>query len=194
MKKIIIILILLISCCSCSGDKKELRKTAFPISLYLNYDNENKEFEIAILVINFSSLSKIELESGSASDNTNIYTSKGYSFIDAFSKLNVEAKDNISTTYIKSIVVHNSIIKNDLLMYLVDGFFKSPKYRATIWLYSTDLSTKEIYNVSPTLDSSPYFNLMNAPLKSEQFKTFKPLTISQILVRLDRSTSFVSLF
>lgn len=193
MKKIFIILLLLISCCGCSSDKKELRKTAFPISLYLTYDEQLKEFEIAILVINFSSLSKIELESGSTSDNTNIYTSKGSSFIDAFSKLNVESKDNISTTYVKSIVIHNSLIENDLLMYIVDGFFKSPKYRATIWLYVTNLTTKEVFNVSPTLDSSPYFNLINAPQKSEQFKIFKPMTISEILVRLSNGNKMIAI-
>lgn len=168
--------------CGCSKNNVNVRRIAYPVSLYIS--KEDDLYQIAILIVNASSLSKIELESGSNDTVTNIYSATGKTFTEAMNSINIEAKKSISVQYIRSVVFNESFLSDEEdLMYSITALFKSPKYRPNIWVFSTNLPFKDLYSVIPNLDLSPYFSLINDPLENEQFALMEPLNLRDILVR-----------
>lgn len=163
MKKISFILILCITLLTsgCFLKEKDLGQMFFPVSLGLSYE-ENK-YKIYLQVLDTSSLSIVETESGQKETSYILIHAESESISEAFSKLGLKARTYISAVKLKSIILHTSVLQDGPLSYeeLCQYFINSPIFRTRVQVFTTSTKLEDFYSVKYMLVGSSVFSHTN---------------------------------
>jgi len=163
LKKISIILIICFSLLTsgCFLKEKDLGQMFFPVSLGISYE-ENK-YKIYLQVLDTSSLSIVETESGQKETSYILIHAENESISEAFAQLGLKARTYISAVKLKSIILHTSVLQDGPLNYeqLCNYFINSAIFRTRVQVFSTSTKLEDFYSVKYMLVGSSVFSHTN---------------------------------
>lgn len=163
MKKITLIITLAITLLTsgCFLKEKDLGQMFFPVSLGLSYE-ENK-YKVYLQILDTSSLSIVETESGQKETSYILIHEESESLSEAFSRLGLKARTYISAVKLKSIILHNSIFNDSPLNYaeICNYFINSPIFRTRVQIFTTNTKLDDFYSVKYMLVGSSVYSHTN---------------------------------
>lgn len=163
MKKISFILIICITILTsgCFLKEKDLGQMFFPISIGLSYE-ENK-YQIYLQVLDTSSLSIVETESGQRDTSYILIHAESESISEAFTKLGLKARTYISAVKLKSIILHTSLLEEGSLNFeqICNYFINSQIFRTRVQIFTTNTKLEDFYSVKYMLVGSSVFSHTN---------------------------------
>lgn len=133
----------------------------FPVSLGISYE-ENK-YKIYLQVLDTSSLSIVETESGQKETSYILIHAENESINEAFSELGLKTRTYISAVKLKSIILHTSVLQNGPLNYeqICQYFINSPIFRTRVQVFTTTTKLEDFYSVKYMLVGSSVYSHTN---------------------------------
>lgn len=181
--KIIVFILISFFLVSCRG--RDIGNLIFPISQAIE-KNEDGEIVFSLQILNASSVTKVEVESGLSDTSGYVLSGKGPSLSLAIKDLEKAMKLDAGPEDLRSLVIHESILNQpqisfiDYLKYLLSNPFQRP----SIFLYFTKENVKDIFSVSSIRQESIVYNLLNTPQATNIPMIVKPITYTDVLVSL----------
>lgn len=190
MKKLLIIIsfLLLTSC----NQNYNPRRVAYPFSLFF-YQNEDPSniYGLSLLTSTPYKSATVELESGLDIDL--IIANETNSSLDKLiNEIRLEGSTNINYSYVRSLIIHTNLINTPYLDKLLSLCYFNLLLRPNIFIYTTSLDYKSLYDVTSSNGKSPYFNLLQTSFPSESEQVFKQATLNEFMSSFyDNRTSYL---
>lgn len=163
MKKLLVFIIILSSFLTsgCFIKSKNLSEMFFPISLGIEYlDNE---YKIYMQILNTSTASVIEIEDSQKDTTFIIVNSKNKNIGEAFDNLGLKSMSLVSAIKLKTIIFHKSIFEDSPLDYetICEYFVNNPIFRTKVQTYITDIELSEFYSVKYMLSGTDIYSYLS---------------------------------
>lgn len=142
------------------NDYIDITHMTYISSLGINYNEETNKIEIYAYIFNNFSLSKSEYNSGNSNEQAKSIYSEADNTKDAFFNLANTSHTNIDYSHIESLIIHTSYFKENYLTELIEFLSNHPKFYARFYVYITENSIKEIYNIDYFNDTSSYYTIL----------------------------------
>ncbi len=178
MKKLILCLFLIIP--SACYDKKELLDLVFPISIGIEYKDD--QYLVTIQFMNLSSQSLVGNESSFSEEQYEIATGDGFSIENCIYEIANALRSQISLTHVNSIIIGQGTLDKNILDNITNYLMYNAEIRPTTNIFYTNTDVKEIYTVTAHLNKTPYYSLVNAA----DFSSLNPLAASPNILNFVR--------
>lgn len=162
MKKLMMIIVITSSLLTsgCFIKSKNLSEMFFPISLGIEYvDNE---YKIYMQILNTSTASVLEIEDSQENSTFIIVNSKNKNISEAFDNLGLKSMSLVSAIKLKTIIFHKSIFEDSPLDYetICEYFVNNPIFRTKVQTYVTDVELSEFYSVKYMLSGTDIYSYL----------------------------------
>lgn len=163
MKKALLLVIILTSLLTsgCFIKSKNLSEMFFPISLGIEYVDD--EYKIYMQILNTSTASVIEIEDSQKDTTFIIVNSKNKNISEAFDNLGLKSMSLVSAIKLKTIIFHKSIFEDSPLDYetICEYFVNNPIFRTKVQTYITDIELSEFYSVKYMLSGTDIYSYLS---------------------------------
>lgn len=182
MRKLVLIISIIILLFASSKIKSiDISNELYPTSFAFDYDDSTSEYTLFFQIINPSFLSKNENVRPNSKNSTFSIKQKGTSFYDCYNKLNSITKKRISLRHIQSMILTDSILKNEIITHdLLKLLIKNPILPTNIYIYGTSEKVEDLFNNQNILDESSFFTILNNPQDSNIASLIYPNTLLSI--------------
>lgn len=184
--KLLIFMMLFFLCCFIifDNDYIDITHMTYISSIGINYNEESNKVEIYAYIFNNFSLSKSEYNTGSSTEQAKSIYSEADNTKDAFFNLANTSHTSIDYSHIESLIIHTSYFQENFLKELIDFLSNHPKFYAKFYVYVTNNTIKDIYNIDYFNDTSSYYTIITDH-KSDIIYHFTPFLelVNDILIK-----------
>ena len=178
MKKLFNIFLIITSILMLTGCKKysEIHEISFVLSIGLDYDIENKLYEVSVYVINNANLTQSDNQSINTSSYIGVYKDK--SLTEALKKITSNVDVTLELKHVKTIFINENFLTYENREYFYTFFKNGPLLYPSFEIYITPNKIEELFNVQVFEETTLYYTILTGTKKAH---THKPVTFYQFV-------------
>lgn len=149
----------------CFLKEKDITKMTFPIAMMISY--ENNLYQIYLLSVSHTSISKIELETSTDISKYSLSKFSASSINEAISKAGIATKGTTSAMKIETIILHDSLFSIENIKYdnITSHIINNPLFRTNSYVYYSNYDPDNLLNISGLDVSDSYYYYIVRPEK-----------------------------
>ncbi len=164
--------LLIVSC----NKYSEIHEVSFVISMGLDYDEEEKMYEVLIYVINNANLTQSDNQSTDASSYIGVY--RDHSITEALKKITSNVDLTLEFKHVKTVFINERFLTYDNREYFYTFFKNGPLLYPSFEIYITPDPIKDIYNVQVFEETTLFYTILTGNKKAH---SHKPITFYEFV-------------